>query len=140
MRRRCRATMPEFMNVPGTRVVAVCDVHSNRMAAVRQIAGGEKVRAYHDFRRLLADKDVDAVVISTNAHWHVLCTIYACQAGKDVYVEKPLGNFIGEGRFAVEAARTTNGSYRSVRSSIAAPTTRRPWRSFSRAGSATSAK
>jgi predicted dehydrogenase len=97
--------LPAFMEVPGVRVVAVCDVHSGRMADARSIAGGNKVRTYHDFRKLLDDKDVNAVLIATNAHWHVLCTICACQAGKDVYVEKPLGNFIGEGKFAVKAAR-----------------------------------
>jgi predicted dehydrogenase len=105
---RCSQTLPGFLSVPGTRVVAVSDVHSGRMADMRNRTGGEKVRTYHDFRRLLDDKDVDAVVISTNAHWHVLCTIHACRAGKDVYVEKPLGNFIGEGRFAVEAAKKYN--------------------------------
>ena len=93
------------MNSPGVRVVAVCDVHSGHMARMRQMAGGEKVRTYHDYRKLLEDKDVNVVIVATNAHWHVLCTIAACQAGKDVYVEKPLGNFIGEGRFAIDAAR-----------------------------------
>ena len=97
--------LPSFISAPGTRVVAVCDVHSGHMAAIRQLAGGEKVRAYHDYRKLLDDKDINAVIIATNAHWHVLCTINACQAGKDVYVEKPLSNFAGEGRFAVEAAQ-----------------------------------
>ena len=102
---RLRQVLPSFTESPGTRVVAVCDVHSQHMAQVREMVGGEKVRAYHDYRRLLDDKDVNVVIVATNAHWHVLCTIGACQAGKDVYVEKPLGNFIGEGRFAVEAAR-----------------------------------
>ncbi len=93
------------MKLPGVRVTAVCDVHSAHMNGIRQVAGGEKVRAYHDFRKLLEDKDVDAVIVATNAHWHVLCAIHACQAGKDVYLEKPASNFIGEGRFAIEAAR-----------------------------------
>jgi predicted dehydrogenase len=105
---RCQETLPSFMKVPGVRVTAVCDVHSGHLAGVRNMAGGQKVRAYHDFRKLLEDKNIDAVAVSTNAHWHVLCTIHACQAGKDVYVEKPLGNFIGEGRFAVAAARKYN--------------------------------
>jgi predicted dehydrogenase len=86
--------------------VAICDV--NDAALERATTWGNGVRKYHDFRELLADKDVDAVVIATNAHWHVCCTIQACQAGKDVYVEKPLGNFIGEGRFAIEAAKKYN--------------------------------
>ncbi len=102
---RARQLLPSFQKASGTRVVAVCDVNSRRLAEIRQISGGEKVRAYHDYRKLLEDKDVNVVIVATNAHWHVLCTIHACQAGKDVYVEKPLSNFIGEGRFAVEAAR-----------------------------------
>ena len=102
---RLQNVLPSFVKSPGVRVTAVCDVHSAHMANVRQKAGGEKVRAYHDYRKLLDDKDVNVVIVATNAHWHVLCTIGACQAGKDVYVEKPLSNFIGEGRFAVAAAR-----------------------------------
>ena len=102
---RCGTLLPSFLSAPHTRVVAVCDVHSGHMAAIRQMAGGEKVRAYHDYRKLLDDKNVNVVLVATNAHWHVLCTINACQAGKDVYVEKPLSNFAGEGRFAVEAAK-----------------------------------
>ena len=102
---RSRQLLPCFMHAPGARVVAVCDVNSKRLAEVRELAGGDKVRAYHDYRQLLADKDVDAVLITTNVHWHVLCTIGACQAGKEVYVEKPLCHFSGEGRFAVAAAK-----------------------------------
>ena len=94
-----------MLSAPGSGVVAVCDVNSKRLAEVRELAGGERVRAYHDYRQLLANKDVDAVLIATNVHWHVLCTIHACQAGKDVYVEKPLCHFSGEGRFAIAAAK-----------------------------------
>ena len=61
--------------------------------------------AYHDYRKLLESKDVDAVVIATNQHWHALPTIDACRAGKDVYLEKPLGNSIGEGPFVIDAWR-----------------------------------
>jgi predicted dehydrogenase len=102
---RCDEILPQFMKLPGARVVAVCDVHAARLANTRQKAGGEKVRAYHDYRKLLEDKDVNVVIVATNAHWHVLCTVHACQAGKDVYLEKPVGNFIGEGRYAIDAAR-----------------------------------
>ncbi len=105
---RCQETLPQFMKLPGARVAAVCDLHSARMNGMRQVAGGQRVRAYHDYRKLLEDKDVDAVIVATNAHWHVLCAIAACQAGKDVYLEKPASNFIGEGHFAVEAARKYN--------------------------------
>jgi predicted dehydrogenase len=105
---RCEEILPQFMKLPGARVAAVCDVHEDRMAKIRNFAGGEKVRPYHDFRKLLEDKNVDAVIVATNAHWHVLCGIAACRAGKDVYYEKPMGNFIGEGRFAIEAAKKYN--------------------------------
>jgi len=87
------------------RIAAVCDVHKIRLAQTKEQFGGEKVLAYHDYRRLLDNKDIDAVIVATNGHWHVLPTIDACRAGKDVYVEKPLGTSIGEGRAAVEAAR-----------------------------------
>ncbi|MCL4402836.1 MAG: Gfo/Idh/MocA family oxidoreductase [Acidobacteria bacterium] len=98
-------SIPEFLKIPGARFVAVCDVNSMNLADGRKRAGGERVAAYHDFRKLLEDRNIDVVVIATNQHWHVLTTIAACQAGKDVYVEKPMGNCIGEGRYAIEAAR-----------------------------------
>src|SRR5207245_5604247 len=61
-----------------------------------------------DFRRLLDRKDVDCVLVATPDHWHALPTVYACQAGKDVYVEKPLARSIDEGRAMLEAARWHN--------------------------------
>jgi predicted dehydrogenase len=97
--------IPTVLKLPGTRFVAVCDVNSKYLADGRQRVGGERVAAYHDYRKLLEDKNIDAVIVATNQHWHVLPMIAACQAGKDVYLEKPLGNSIGEGLFAIEAAR-----------------------------------
>ena len=97
--------IPSFQKFPATRFTAVCDLHAEHLADGRKRAGGDRVAAYHDYRKLLEDKNVDAVIIATNAHWHVLPAIAACQAGKDVYLEKPVGNAIGEGRFAIEAAR-----------------------------------
>ncbi len=97
-----------FQQLPGVRFTAVCDVHANRMAAAREQAGGTKVHAYSDYRKLIEDKNVDAVVVATNGHWKALPTIHACQAGKDVYVEKPLATSIGEGRAMVEAAKKYN--------------------------------
>ena len=97
-----------FSSLPGVRIAAVCDVHSQRMAAAREQAGGQQVLAYDDYRKMLQNKDVDAVVVATNGHWKALPTIQACRAGKDVYVEKPLATSIGEGRAIVEAARKYN--------------------------------
>jgi len=69
---------------------------------------GANIARYSDFRRLLERKDIDAVVISTPDHWHAIQTIVACEAGKDVYVEKPLSVTIVEGRKMVEAAKRHN--------------------------------
>lgn len=87
--------------------VAVCDVDQNYLSkAVKKVEEtGRSCDAYTDYRRLLDRQDIDAVVISTPDHWHALNTIHACQAGKDVYCEKPLTLTIAEGRQMVTAAR-----------------------------------
>jgi len=97
--------LPNFSKVPGTRFTAVCDVNSKHLADLRQRAGGERVAAYSDYRKLVEDKNVDAVVVATNQQWHVLPMIAACRAGKDVYLEKPMGQSIGEGPIAIAAAK-----------------------------------
>lgn len=97
-----------FNKLPGARFVAVCDLNSKRMSEVRQKAGGDKVLAYDDYRKLLDNKDIDAVIVATNGHWKALAMTNACQAGKDVYTEKPLATSIGEGRQMVEAAKKYN--------------------------------
>jgi predicted dehydrogenase len=102
---RARQLVSQFAALPDARIAALADVNSKHLQAMAKTVGDEKVRQYHDYRKLLEQKDLDAVIVATQAHWHVLITIHACQAGKDVYVEKPLGNFIGEGRFALDAAR-----------------------------------
>ena len=74
-------------------------------ASVVESVSGKRPRCEPDFRRMFEDKDIDAVVIATPDHWHALGTILACQAGKDVYVEKPTAHSIWESRKMVEAAR-----------------------------------
>jgi len=93
--------------IPNVDFAAVCDVYDPQAEAAKAWAG-PPCRSYRDFRKLLEQKDVDAVVIATPDHWHAIPTVLACQAGKDVYVEKPLGHTIKEGRAMVEAARRTN--------------------------------
>ncbi|NLX23936.1 MAG: Gfo/Idh/MocA family oxidoreductase [Phycisphaerae bacterium] len=89
------------------RVVTLCDIDERlfgqRIKMVTD-AGAPAPKTEWDFRRVLDDKDVDCVSIATPNHWHALATIWACQAGKDVYVEKPCSHNIFEGRKAVEAA------------------------------------
>lgn len=91
----------------GVKIVGLCDVDSKILAAgVESFAKrNEKVEAYRDFRKLLENKDIDAVTFATPNHWHSLQVILACQAGKDVYVEKPVSHNVWEGRQAVNAAR-----------------------------------
>lgn len=86
-----------------SRSIALCDIDSKRLDEAATKLGG-KPRLYKDFRRLLEDKDIDAVFIASPDHWHAIMTIAACQAGKDVYVEKPACNTIEEGRAMVNAA------------------------------------
>jgi predicted dehydrogenase len=96
-----------FKKQPDVDLVAVADVYQPRVE--EGVADcGPRAKGYGDFRRLLDNKDVQAVVISTPDHWHALMTILACVAGKDVYVEKPLTLFVREGRWMVNAARRFN--------------------------------
>lgn len=91
----------------GVRVVAVCDVDQSVLdrELQRSARNGQKIAAYTDVRKLLEDKSIDAITTATPDHWHALVTIWACQAGKDVYVEKPISHNLWEGRKMVEAAR-----------------------------------
>jgi len=82
--------------------VAVADVNPKR---AEEVAKARQCRAFHDYRKLLDCKDVHAVFVATPDHWHVLHSLQACQAGKDVYCEKPLGLTIREGRLLVQAVR-----------------------------------
>ena len=93
-------------------VAAVCEVDSTRLAEAHRTvkqATGRDCAAYADYRHLLDDKNVDAVVITTPDHWHALMTIDACRANKDVYCEKPLTLTIAEGQAMVAAARSSKG-------------------------------
>src|SRR5438309_2284335 len=94
-------------DVPNVEFVAVCDLYPPHLARASEWAG-TSAKAYKDFRRLLEQQDIDAVLVATPDHWHAIPTVLACQAGKDVYVEKPLAHNIREGRAMVEAARHTH--------------------------------
>lgn len=90
--------------VPNVEIAAVSDVFEPHAAAAKSWAGPQ-CASFRDFRELLDRKDVDAVVVATPDHWHATAAVLACRAGKDVYVEKPLGHNVKEGRAVVEAAR-----------------------------------
>lgn len=97
-----------FGALPDVRIPVVCDVDENVVGPVMKKVTSDKGQApalVRDIRRVLDDKSVDAVVMATPIHWHAAGTILACQAGKDVYVEKPASHNIREGRLMVQAAR-----------------------------------
>jgi len=96
----------EFSRIKGARVAALCDVDLEVLD--RRARSLEGVKKYQDVRKLFEDKDVDVVSIATTNHWHSLIALWACQAGKDVYVEKPCSHNVFEGRKCVEAARKYN--------------------------------
>jgi predicted dehydrogenase len=97
--------------IPNVNIVAVCDIDKRLLPeAVAEIEKltGRKPETETEFRKLIERKDIDAVSLATPNHWHALQTIWACQAGKDVYVEKPVSHTLAEGRKMVEAARKYN--------------------------------
>ena len=102
------ANLTAALKVPGVNVVALCDVDKNvldkRMGDLSKLnVDAAKVKTYGDYRSLLDNKNIDAVIIATPDHWHALIMMDACAAGKDVYVEKPVGNSIEECRAMVNA-------------------------------------
>lgn len=102
--RMMRGHIPNFQQQPDTEIVALADVYEPNLQRGAKMVGGN-VDTYSDFRRIIERDDIDAVVVATPDHWHAIPTVLACQAGKDVYVEKPLARTIEEGRTMVEAAR-----------------------------------
>jgi predicted dehydrogenase len=93
-----------FLAQPDVEMVGVSEAYQPRMEAAAELIGG-RVARYPDFRKLLDDKNVDAVIVATADHWHALMTMTACAAGKDVYVEKPTTLFVREGRWMTNVAK-----------------------------------
>ena len=100
---RGRGDMNQFMANPNVRVAALCDIYAEPIDRVRQKI--PEAKGFSDHKKLLEMKELDAVLIATPDHWHATCTIDALNAGKDVYVEKPLTRTIEEGPAIVKAAR-----------------------------------
>lgn len=105
---RGTAVTAKFAEQTDVKIACICDVDTrkfNRVSKIIEDAQGHKPKAVQDFRKMLEDKSLDAIINATPDHWHALGSILACQAGKDVYVEKPMSWSIWEGRKMVEAAR-----------------------------------
>ena len=102
------ANLADFLQHPDVDCIALCDIDQNvlneRAAEVEKIRN-KKPRLFSDYRRLLEMKELDVVIIGTPDHWHCLQFTDACSAGKDVYVEKPIANYIAECDVMVEAAK-----------------------------------
>ena len=90
---------------PGVRIVTLCDPDANLFdARVKEVPGDGRVKVEKDMRRVFDDKDVDCVVVAAPNYWHALATVWACQAGKDVYCEKPAHYCVSEGAKMIAAA------------------------------------
>src|SRR5512139_2497977 len=106
-----RGDLDTFFRSAEVDCAVICDVDDAMIAKGVSGVANERDKTpdtAKDFRRVLDRKDVDAVIIATPDHWHALPTVMACQAGKDVYVEKPLATSIDEGRAMLEASRKHN--------------------------------
>jgi len=95
-----------LLTIPGVRIVALCDVDPSILAREVELMKERHIDVFAttDARKLMSRSDIDAVVIATGTYWHALLTIWACQAGKDVYVEKPVSHTVWEGSMMVRAA------------------------------------
>lgn len=103
--------LEQHLSNPGVNCAALCDVDDeilNRRAADVKSNFNQSPKIYKDFRKMLEQKDIDAVIIGTPDHWHCLQTVYALQSGKHVYVEKPMANSIEECNIMVNAAKRYN--------------------------------
>jgi len=103
------ADLSTFLGNPQVECIALCDIDESvlnkRAADVEKIRGKKPANLYKDWRKLIENKDIDVVIVGTPDHWHCLIMTAACEAGKDVYCEKPLGNSIGECNLMIKAAQ-----------------------------------
>ncbi len=103
--------LKDHLRIPEVECIAMCDVDENVLnTRAKEISGitGKIPLLYNDYRKVIDNKDIDVVIVATPDHWHCLPTFHACEAGKDVYVEKPLANSIAEIQVMLKAARKYN--------------------------------
>ena len=128
IRGRGKGLIGAFAALPDVNIAYLCDVDSRVLESVAADAekrAGKRPQLAGDLQRVLDDKSVDAVVIATPDHWHAPATILACDAGKDVYVEKPASHNFREGRLMVEAARRNKRVVQHGTQSRSRPSTQR---------------
>jgi predicted dehydrogenase len=114
---RARHILPNFLSFAEIQWLAVTDARADRLASAKEMIdthyGTKACRAYKDFRELLAQKDIDAVLIATGNRWHAMASMFAAHAGKDIYCEKPISLTIAEGRKLVETCRRLGTIYQA---------------------------
>ena len=127
--------MNAYNQMANVEIAAICDIDEsvlNAQVAAVEKAKGKRPAAFTDLRKLLEDKSIDAISIATPNHHHTLQTIWACQAGKDVYVEKPCSHDMFEARQIVAAAAEVQPHGGSTAASNAPPSGARQSRGFTR--------
>jgi predicted dehydrogenase len=114
---RARHILPNFLSFAEIQWIAVTDARAERLASAKELIdthyGNKACRAYPDFREMLAQKDMDAVLIATGNRWHAMASMFASHAGKDIYCEKPISLTIREGRMLVETCRRHGTIYQA---------------------------
>lgn len=114
---RARHILPNFLWQPAIQWTAVSDARADRLASAKEMIdahyGSKDCRAFSDFRELLARKEIDAVLIATGNRWHAMASMFAAQAGKDIYCEKPISLSIAEGRQLVATCRRFGTVYQA---------------------------
>lgn len=114
---RARYILPNFLWQPAVQWVAVSDARADRLASAKELIdthyGTTACQAFGDFRELLACKAIDAVLIATGNRWHAMASMFAAQAGKDIYCEKPISLSIAEGRQLVDTCRRFGTIYQA---------------------------
>jgi predicted dehydrogenase len=103
---RCQTLMRSLAQIPGVKLAAVCDIYDPRIDEAGKLADPKAIASKH-YREILDRKDIDAVLIGSPDHWHVPMAVDACNAGKDVYVEKPLTHDLAEGAAIIDAQNRT---------------------------------
>ena len=119
--------LDSYLAIENAHITGLCDVNqaARERAQTRLSAKSPKAKAYNDMREMFADKNIDAVSVATPNHWHALATIWACQSGKDVYVEKPASYNIHESQRMVEVARKASRMVQVGSQSRSVPLVRR---------------
>ncbi|MFC1537650.1 Gfo/Idh/MocA family protein, partial [Gemmatimonadota bacterium] len=95
----------DVMNIPGTKILGICDIYTGHMERALKTVNDPDVKSYIDYRELLENKDIDAVVIATPDHWHSKMTVDAANAGKDIYIEKGLTRTLAGAKAIVKAVK-----------------------------------